>query len=105
MDKKTLMGSALIGLVAAGGIAFAVTAQTPTTQPDITEEDAVAIALLEVPGEVQEVELDREDGIQVYEIEIRTADGVEMEVEIAASTGEVLGLESEDDACDRTDDA
>jgi hypothetical protein len=36
------------------------------------------------------VELEREDGCPVYEIEILTADGVEMDVEIDANTGAVL---------------
>jgi uncharacterized membrane protein YkoI len=64
---------------------------------NLTEMQAVEIALAEVPGEVQETELEREDGVLVYEIEILTADGVEMEVEINADSGEILEIEAEDD--------
>jgi uncharacterized membrane protein YkoI len=70
---------------------------------NLTEMQAVEIALAEVPGEVQETELEREDGVLVYEIEILTADGVEMEVEINADSGEILEIEAEDD--DDDDDA
>ena len=65
--------------------------------PKMTEEQAIEIALLEVPGEVQEIELETEDGATVYEIEIIKADGKEYEVEIAADTGAVLEVEAEDD--------
>ncbi|MEL6424174.1 MAG: PepSY domain-containing protein [Pseudomonadota bacterium] len=97
MDSKTLTGGALIGLMLAGGLAAAVSAQTAATETGLTEDEVIAIALAEVPGEVRDVELETEDGQQVYEVEIIGADGIEMEVEIAADTGDVLEVEAETD--------
>ena len=87
----------------AGGIAATVSAQTVAGETGLSEEQVIAIALAEVPGEVLEIELEREDGMAVYEVEILSADGAEMEVEIAADTGEVLEVEAEED--DKDDDA
>jgi uncharacterized membrane protein YkoI len=42
----------------------------------ISSEAAIQIALQQVPGQVMKVELDYENGILVYEIDIRTASGV-----------------------------
>jgi uncharacterized membrane protein YkoI len=42
------------------------------------------------PGKILEVELDKEDGRIVYEVEILGKDGVVKEVYINAITGEVL---------------
>ena len=97
MDSKTLTGGALIGLMLAGGLAATVSAQTAATETGLTEDEVIAIALAEVPGEVRDVELETEDGQQVYEVEIIGADGIEMEVEIAADTGYVLEGEAETD--------
>ncbi|MDJ0823127.1 MAG: PepSY domain-containing protein [Paracoccaceae bacterium] len=102
MGKKIVAGSALASLVLAGGIAATVSAQTAATETGLTEEQVIAIALMEVPGEVLEIELEREDGMQVYEIEILSAEGVETEIEIAAATGDILEIEDED--CDKTRD-
>ena len=75
------------------------------TATGLTEEQIIEIALSEVPGEVQEVELEREDGMRVYEVEILAADGVEMELEIAADTGDVLKIKADGEGCDKNDDA
>ncbi len=98
MNIKAITGGALAGLVLAGG---AVSAQSLATATGLTEEQVIAIALEEVPGEVQEVELESEDGMQVYEVEVMSAEGVEMEVEIAAETGEVLEVAADEDDCDK----
>ena len=67
-----------------------VSAQTAADAIGLTQEQVIEIALLEVPGEVTEVEQERHRGEQIFEIEILGADGVEMEVLIAAETGEIL---------------
>ena len=103
MDKKLIAGSALAGLLLAGGIVGTVSAQTLAARTGLTLEQAAEIALLEVPGEIMEVDLEREDGMQIYEIEILSVDGVEMEVEIAADTGDVLEIEAEGDDHDKDD--
>ena len=105
MHRKLITGGALASLVIAGGIAGTVSAQTAASVTGLTEEQAIEIALMEVPGEVQEIELEREDGMQVYEISVLTVDGVEMEVEIAASTGDVLEIEKEGGDCENERDA
>ena len=100
MTKKLITGGILASLLAAAGTAGFVATQANAGAPGLTEAQAVEIALAEVPGEVQETELEREDGMKVYEIEILTADGVEMEVEINADTGEILEIEADEDYTD-----
>lgn len=102
MNTKNIAGGALAGLVLSAALIGAVTAQTSATAAELSEEQATEIALLEVPGEVQEVELENEDGVPLYEIEIVKADGQKFEVEIAADTGVVIEVEAEDD--DENDD-
>ncbi len=52
-------------------------------------------ALRTVPGEVLEVELEREHGRLVYEIEILARNGRVRKVILDARTGAVLGVEDE----------
>lgn len=49
------------------------------------------------PGRVIEVELDRDDGRWLYELELVTPDGRLYEMEIDAATGNILEIEREDD--------
>ena len=63
----------------------------------ITEEQAIQIALAEVPGKVVETEREKEDGVDMYGVEIKTDSGAVKEVEIDANTGEVLNIEDDDD--------
>jgi uncharacterized membrane protein YkoI len=62
----------------------------------INSETAIQIALQQVPGQVIKVELDYDNGILVYEIDIRTQSGV-YEVQVAAANGQILKVEREDD--------
>jgi uncharacterized membrane protein YkoI len=62
----------------------------------INSEGAIQIALQRVPGQVIKVELDNENGILVYEIDIRTPSGV-YEVHVNAVTGQILKVEMDDD--------
>lgn len=57
----------------------------------INSEAAIQIALQLVPGQVIKVELDYENGILVYEIDIRTQSGI-YEVHVNATTGQILRL-------------
>ena len=106
MKTKLTLGGGLTGLVVAGGIAGMVSAQTLADATGLSEEQAIAIALAEIPGEMTEVELEQEDGQEVYEVEILTLDGSEMEIEVAADTGDILSVEAEaeDDHDDDHDD-
>lgn len=72
--------------------------QYPSNQPysrysRISIEDAMSIATEQIPGEVVKVELDREDGILIYEIEIVNTQGIKYEVEIDAQTGRILKMQ------------
>ena len=48
------------------------------------------------PGEIIEIELDDEDGQYIYEVEVIGENGSEIELEINASTGEVLKTDIDD---------
>lgn len=54
------------------------------------------IALRAAPGEVLEVELEREDGRLIYEIEILARTGRVRQVSVDARTGAVLSVEDDD---------
>ena len=58
----------------------------------ISQDDAIAIAEKAANGKVEEIELDEDDGLLKYDVELRTDRG-EAEVEIDASTGNVLEVE------------
>ncbi len=59
----------------------------------ILADQAIQTALQKVQGTVVEVELEEEENHKaIWEVEIVTADGKLIEVEIDAKTGEVLGL-------------
>lgn len=60
----------------------------------INSEAAIQIALQRVPGQVVKVELDYDNGILVYEVDIRTALGV-YEVYVHAVTGQILKVEKD----------
>ena len=81
-----------------------VSAQSTAEATGLTLQQAIEIALQEVSGEVQEAELENEDGMKIYEVEILDANGQEFEVEIAADTGAVIEVEAEDEDDDDDND-
>lgn len=66
----------------------------------ISEKQAIEIALKQFSGKVEDIELDKDDGRLIYEIEMESSKG-EAEIEIDAYTGEVImvdiELEEDDD--------
>jgi hypothetical protein len=123
MKKKTAIGGGVAAVVLGGGLALTLTgggsasaARTPaqaraashaaTASPAttaITRSQAEALALKAVGGgQVREVELEREDGVTVWSVDVTEA-GVAHDVEIDARTGTVLGHER-DAAGRRADD-
>lgn len=52
--------------------------------------EVLAVARARIPGEVVKIELDREDGIWVYEIKILTSSGRVRELEVNAKTLAVI---------------
>ncbi|HET7325359.1 MAG TPA: PepSY domain-containing protein [Halococcus sp.] len=75
------------------------TADTPpkSGQGGITEQEAGRIATARVGGTVRNVELERENGIVVYEVEVRKRNGPDKEVDVRRQTGEIVGIENESD--------
>lgn len=59
--------------------------------------DAVAIAQNETAGTVTEVELEADEGLSIYEVEVVADDDTETTVYVAASEGPVLGVYTEGD--------
>ncbi|HLR52354.1 MAG TPA: PepSY domain-containing protein [Candidatus Avamphibacillus sp.] len=55
--------------------------------------EAMEIAQQQVQGEIVKVELEREHGMLIYEVEIMTQNGVKYEVEVDTNTGDVLNVE------------
>ncbi len=56
----------------------------------ISIEEAMSIALQQVPGQIIKAELEYDHGAVIYEIDIRTSDGHKYEVKIDANSGNVL---------------
>lgn len=65
--------------------------QNEYRQIDIIE--AINIAVQRVPGEVVSAELDTKSGMQVYEVEIVTAQGVKYEIDVDRQTGNILDID------------
>lgn len=63
----------------------------------ITKEQAQQIALQQVPGKIQHVDMDLENGVLVYEVFILTPENRIFEVEILAKSGKILKIEEEND--------
>ena len=105
--KKWLIGSGIVGALAVallvGNLVTGTLAQETTPPQDtITPEEAEAAALAANPGATAiEVELENENGAQVYEVELDNG----LEVMVDANDGTVLGTEQEDadESADDTD--
>lgn len=63
---------------------------------NISSDEAIQIALDTVYGEVDDVDLETENGQLYYFIEIETSDDLEAEIQIHAITGEVISIEWDD---------
>lgn len=70
--------------------------QGESTAP-ITKQKAKEIALKQVKGTITSVELEDDDDLLAYEIELNTADHKEVKIYINAYTGEVISLEWDED--------
>jgi uncharacterized membrane protein YkoI len=122
--RKWLIGSGVVGVLAValllGGLVMGVFAQTSPvssaidqastlfSDPTITADEAKAAVLEAYPGTTAtEVELEKEHGVLVYEVELNNG----LEILVDADTGAVLGPEQEgadgaaDDADGAADDA
>lgn len=59
-------------------------------------EQAKKIALAKVNGNIKSIKLDEDDNHYVYEVEVRSAKGQEVDMEISATTGAVLDVDWDD---------
>lgn len=91
----------LMGTGAAFGLALALANGAAQAQqrdePKLSMEDVVPKMEEKYNGKVTEIELERERGGDVYEMEIRTDDGYEWDIEVDANTGEIVKEERERD--------
>ncbi|WP_429845070.1 PepSY domain-containing protein [Brevibacillus sp. FIR094] len=65
-------------------------------QVKISVEQAKKIALAKVNGTIKSIKLDEDDNHYVYEVEVKTAKGQEVDLEISATTGAVLDVDWDD---------
>lgn len=63
---------------------------------NISEAEAIQIALNRVAGEVDDVELESSNGQLYYFVEIETADDLEAEIQIHAISGKIVSIEWDD---------
>jgi uncharacterized membrane protein YkoI len=94
----------LFGLMIAGASAFAIASQDNSKQSAqlvneavLNVDQAMSIALAEVPGKVIETEIEKEDGKLVWEISVLDDQHQTFELEIDANSGELLKKELDDD--------
>ena len=105
---KTMWTRMMFLLAVVAGFCAVVGAQTPRKskipaslkqEAKITAEDARAIALKKVPGEIEEEELEKEHGKLVYSYDIRaTGQKGITEVQVSAMDGSIVSVEKEDAA-------
>lgn len=100
--NKLLIAATLAGLGLGGGaLVLAEGARDARLDPaayPVTEQQAIDTALARVPGQVLGTELEDEDGVIAWEVEIAaTTDGSEHELTIDATSGEVLSLAEDDE--------
>lgn len=104
MKKKLLIGTLGAALVFGG--AFAVGAaknddgrtveQSKTEHTLLSVDEVKKIALQEVNGVIEEIELERKSGNKVYEVDIEK-DDVDYDLTIDAYSGEVYAIDADDD--------
>lgn len=70
----------------------------PSSRPALISEDrAIELALAQVAGTVEDVDLERKGDTRYYLVEIETEDGKEAQVQIQAASGKVMSITWGDD--------
>ncbi|WP_203362852.1 PepSY domain-containing protein [Bacillus sp. REN10] len=96
--RKIVWTTALVGVLTVSGLANSATAESNAVYQQaskknsfvkISHEQAKQIALKEVKGTVRDIDLERNNGEWIYEVEIKTTKG-EREVDVHAQTGKIL---------------
>lgn len=115
MKRKIVISAVTAAVLVGGGAATAValtdddshdratgsSASSGGTTARVVVEDAMAAAVGAVPGTVTEAELDDEDGVPVWELDVYGSDKVWHDVTVDAGNGKVLGEHTSDDNDDR----
>jgi len=106
MNKNWIRAIGILAVAAA--LCAAVGAQTPRKSKipaslrkdaKISPEEARAIAAKQVPGEIEEEELEKEHGKLVYSYDIRATGQKDItEVQVSAVDGTIVSVEKEDAA-------
>ncbi|WP_087972067.1 PepSY domain-containing protein [Oceanobacillus rekensis] len=108
--SKYVIPSIAVTMIGVGSTTASVSADSDDHKPkqqqenNVTKQVSKEIALDRIPGTIEEVELDNEDGYIVYEVELQSEDDDEYEVIINAQTGDILEIESDDNDNDDDDD-
>ncbi|WP_342543664.1 PepSY domain-containing protein [Paenisporosarcina sp. FSL H8-0542] len=63
----------------------------------LSSKEAEAIALKEVPGTVKDSELEDEDGVVVYDVEVKKSEGIIKGVKVDASSGKIIKVADEEE--------
>jgi len=90
VQEPQLNGSIAVDEEQSGGLSEADEAAALAPLATISEDEAIAAAQAEVPGTVDEVELEDENGSLVYSVDIGSRD-----VKVDAGTGAVLHIDSD----------
>lgn len=91
MKKKIIAAFGVLSV--AGVIGFTVfQSGIVNAEPKLSKEEIRKQVTAQYPGKINELELESENNISVYEVEVEL-DGKEYELKIHADTGEVLKLE------------
>ena|GEM_PF-916777 len=90
MKKKLFIIVGAIVLVIASGIGI-YQSNAANQNPKLSIEDVKDRVIAQYPGEITEVEFDREHNREIYEVEL-VYEGMEYEFKIDANTGEVIKL-------------
>ncbi|MGH8472867.1 MAG: PepSY domain-containing protein [Gammaproteobacteria bacterium] len=96
---STLSGAVLLATVAGpsfADISFAKAEKMRASGEAISTEKVVEVATKARPGTVTDLELDRDFGRLVYEVEVRDEQFREWDLEIDAKSGEILTQEMDD---------
>ncbi|MCM3094316.1 MULTISPECIES: PepSY domain-containing protein [unclassified Cytobacillus] len=104
MNKKFAVIS-MAGAILLGGAVAAGAADTngkEAVQDLISIEEAKKIALSEAEGKVESIELEREKGKQVYEIDVDNGKE-DFDIKINALDGEVISVKKEQDDDDQSE--
>ena len=100
MKMNTKIANVCLAALLVGGLSIGVNASDDVKVPQdlaIDMVDAQNIALQEVSGTLRGSELEEEDGVLVWEIEIQNANAELVEIEIDAQSGAILEIEVDDD--------